>query len=58
MDYLVKEAIIKSLVMRNTNDTHIERLNSDPIRVNGIEFFAQCIHNCNKKEGLQSYPLQ
>lgn len=38
MDYLVKEAIIKSLLMRNTNDTHIERPNSDHIRVNGIEF--------------------
>lgn len=38
MDYLAKEAIIKSLLMGNTNDFHIERPNSVPIRVNGIGF--------------------
>lgn len=36
MDYLVKEAIIKSLLMGYTNDIHIERPDSGPTRVNGI----------------------
>lgn len=38
MDYLVKEAIIKSLQMGSTNNTHTERTVSGPMRVNGIEF--------------------
>lgn len=38
MDYLVKEAIIKSLQMGSTSNIHIERSISNPIRVNGIEF--------------------
>jgi len=43
MDYLVKEAIIKSLLMGNTNYIHIERPNSGPIRVNGVRFLLSAI---------------
>lgn len=59
MDYLVKEAIIKSLQMGSTNNTHTERTVSGPIRVNGIEFLLSAfifVKQTNKKKKVCKVP--
>lgn len=54
MDYLVKEAIKKSLLMGNTNDVHIERPDSGPIGVNGIGFLLSAVRFVTIEKFLKS----